>query len=292
MSKPASRITDMHTCPQATPGTPPVPHVGGPISGPCEPTVPICFLPAARVADMAVCVGPPDAVASGAFTTLIGRLPAARITDQTAHGGVVVQGCPTVLIGDAPASVTVVRRGNTFIIVDRSTQMIYMVGVQEFYGTGASQAYVDRATASINQTWSGQTNFEGQPYTVDCMITGRLRDASDAANPVGTQVQVVQTSDPASVHRQSDPAHQSYYGRQPGYQHSTEDDDGGLTIPHEFGHSMGLRDEYTEGPRNPDGTRSIVRTGPQGGIMGYIDPGSRPTDDNFNSLITGQGLAP
>ena len=29
---PAARIGDMHVCPMVTPGTPPIPHVGGPIS--------------------------------------------------------------------------------------------------------------------------------------------------------------------------------------------------------------------------------------------------------------------
>ena len=55
---------------------------------------------------------------------------------------------------------------------------------------------------------------------------------------------------------------------------------------------MGLPDEYTEGPRNSDGTRNIVRTGPPNGIMGYINPGAAPTPANFNSLATGNGLAP
>jgi uncharacterized Zn-binding protein involved in type VI secretion len=29
---PAARLGDMHVCPMVTPGTPPVPHVGGPVS--------------------------------------------------------------------------------------------------------------------------------------------------------------------------------------------------------------------------------------------------------------------
>jgi uncharacterized Zn-binding protein involved in type VI secretion len=86
----------MHTCPMATG---PVPHVGGPILPPCEPTVLIGMLPAARVSDMATCVGPPDVIAKGSATVLIGNLPAARIGDQTAHGGVIVLGCMTVLVG-------------------------------------------------------------------------------------------------------------------------------------------------------------------------------------------------
>lgn len=96
---PAARLTDMHTCPMVTPGTPPIPHVGGPITSPGCPTVLIGGLPAARVSDMAVCVGPPDSIVKGSATVLIGNMPAARIGDSTAHGGVIVAGCPTVIIG-------------------------------------------------------------------------------------------------------------------------------------------------------------------------------------------------
>ena len=96
MGQPAARMTDMHTCPLVT-GV--VPHVGGPILPPCCPTVLIGGLPAARVGDMATCVGPPDVIVMGSFTVLIGGQPAARMGDSTAHGGVIVFGWPTVLIG-------------------------------------------------------------------------------------------------------------------------------------------------------------------------------------------------
>ena len=96
---PAARLTDMHACPMQTPGLPPVPHVGGPISGPGAPTVLIGSLPAARVGDMAVCVGPPDSIVQGSATVMIGGMPAARMGDATAHGGSIVLGMPTVLIG-------------------------------------------------------------------------------------------------------------------------------------------------------------------------------------------------
>jgi uncharacterized Zn-binding protein involved in type VI secretion len=55
-------------------------------------------LPAARIGDMLVCVGPPDVIATGSPTVLICGSPAARIADMTAHGGVIVVGHPTVLI--------------------------------------------------------------------------------------------------------------------------------------------------------------------------------------------------
>ncbi len=96
MSFPASRITDMHLCPMVT-GV--VPHVGGPISGPCSPNVLTGMLPQARVTDMCVCVGPPDVIVKGSATVLVNGLMAARITDTTAHGGIIVVGWPTVLIG-------------------------------------------------------------------------------------------------------------------------------------------------------------------------------------------------
>jgi uncharacterized Zn-binding protein involved in type VI secretion len=96
MGQPASRITDMHACPQVTVL---VPHVGGPILPPGCPTVLIGGLPAARATDMATCVGPPDTIAKGSVTVLVGKLPAARMGDLTAHGGVIVLGYPMVLIG-------------------------------------------------------------------------------------------------------------------------------------------------------------------------------------------------
>jgi len=89
----------MHVCPMQTPGTPPIPHVGGPIIPPGAPTVLIGNMPAARMGDMAVCVGPPDSIVKGSATVLIGNVPAARMGDTTAHGGTIVVGLPTVMIG-------------------------------------------------------------------------------------------------------------------------------------------------------------------------------------------------
>ena len=91
----AARLSDLHTCPVASPN----PHIGGPIAGPCVPTVLIGGLPAAVVSDICVCAGPPDTIVKGSATVFIGGKPAARQGDQTAHGGVIVSGFPTVIIG-------------------------------------------------------------------------------------------------------------------------------------------------------------------------------------------------
>ena len=87
----------MHTCPMVGPG--PTPHVGGPILPPGSVNVMIGGVPAARVGDMAVCTGPPDVIVDGSKTVKIGGMPAARMGDSTAHGGTIVAGAPTVMIG-------------------------------------------------------------------------------------------------------------------------------------------------------------------------------------------------
>jgi uncharacterized Zn-binding protein involved in type VI secretion len=100
MGQPAARLTDMHVCPMQTPGVPPIPHVGGPITGPGCPTVLIGGMPAAVMGDLCVCVGPPDTIALGSTGVFFGGKPAARMGDSCAHGGTIMGGCPTVLIGE------------------------------------------------------------------------------------------------------------------------------------------------------------------------------------------------
>ena len=92
----AARVGDMHVCPMVT-GV--VPHVGGPVLPPGTPTVMIAGMPAAKVGDMCLCIGPPDTISTGSGTVFIGGAPAARMGDSTAHGGTIVIGCPTVMIG-------------------------------------------------------------------------------------------------------------------------------------------------------------------------------------------------
>ncbi|MCY1334925.1 PAAR motif protein [compost metagenome] len=93
---PAARLNDLHVCPMVT-GT--VPHVGGPVLGPGVASVLIGGLPAAVVGDSASCSGPPDSIVAGSATVMIGGKPAARMGDSTAHGGSIVLGDFTVMIG-------------------------------------------------------------------------------------------------------------------------------------------------------------------------------------------------
>jgi uncharacterized Zn-binding protein involved in type VI secretion len=94
---PAARVTDMHVCPMVTVL---VPHVGGPILPPGVPTVLIDFLPAATITNMLTCVGPPDVILMGSTGVFMNYLPAARMGDPTAHGGVIILGSVTCMIGE------------------------------------------------------------------------------------------------------------------------------------------------------------------------------------------------
>ena len=96
MGAPLSRLTDMHVCPMVTG---PVPHVGGPIVGPGAPTVLVGKMPAAVLGDSCVCVGPPDSIVMGSTTVMVCKKPVAKMGSSTAHGGTIVLGCPTVLVG-------------------------------------------------------------------------------------------------------------------------------------------------------------------------------------------------
>lgn len=99
MPQPAARLNDLHVCPMVIPGVVPVPHVGGPCIGPGVATVLIGGLPAVVVGDMAACTGPPDTIIAGSATVFIGGKPAVRMGDSTAHGGSILLGDFTVLIG-------------------------------------------------------------------------------------------------------------------------------------------------------------------------------------------------
>jgi uncharacterized Zn-binding protein involved in type VI secretion len=92
----AARLTDMHVCPMVT-GI--IPHVGGPVIALPTSKVLTGMLPQAVLTDKAICVGPPDMIAKGSSTVLVGKKPAARMLDNCAHGGMIVLGCFTVMIG-------------------------------------------------------------------------------------------------------------------------------------------------------------------------------------------------
>ena len=184
----------------------------------------------------------------------------------------------------------VIKRGNVTIAICKPKKTITMTGTQEYSGDGATQEYADKASAQINKEWSGPVKYEGEDYQATADIKGTVQKPGDPPAPGANHIVVKKTDDPPSVTTVKDPSNQPYYGKTPGKQHSTDTDNDKI-VPHEFGHSLGLPDEYKE-EKQPDGSRKTVRTGPPGGLMGGIEPDAKPTQQNWDSLITGKGLQP
>lgn len=99
MAQLAARISDMHTCPMVSPGTPPIPHVGGPIIALGVSTILIEGMPAATVGSLVLCVGPQDCIVKGSSKVFINNKPAARLGDPCAHGGIITTGSTHVILG-------------------------------------------------------------------------------------------------------------------------------------------------------------------------------------------------
>lgn len=304
---PAARVTDMHVCPLATPGTPPIPHVGGPIViG--APTVLTGGLPQARVGDMCVCVGPPDAIATGAWTVLVSGSPAARISDLTVHGGSIVAGLPTVIIGmaagqggggsagigafglasvltfaepaaQAKAWIEAARAGTPFceicgsnaavasepgagggaaggpkkspkggsttVTVDDAKQTVTIRTKMEFGGPDATPAYAAAAKKQIEESWSGTMMRNGKPYNVNVIVDAKANPGGKGAPTPGY--------DQIIVDGKTNRMRQTLYGAGPGWQTPAAATDTARPrrIAHEYGHSLGLPDDYVDSPTGP-----------------------------------------
>lgn len=192
MGQPAARVGDLHLCPMITPGTPPVPHVGGPILPPGAITVLIGGMPTAALGDICTCVGPPDSVVQGSISVLIYGRPAARMGDMTAHGGTISIGLPTVLIGGpvfTTPSVPVTVEDQSWwnpsdwwdLVMDNPPDIYF--GNIVIRGDAAYQAQVLADLQALDATPSGRRllnslNSSGKTVTI--------QNYTDVANPNAT----------------------------------------------------------------------------------------------------------
>jgi uncharacterized Zn-binding protein involved in type VI secretion len=319
---PAARVTDMHTCPMVT-GV--VPHVGGPILPPGVPTVLIDFLPAATVTTMATCVGPPDIIVKGSAGVFINFLPAARLGDLTAHGGVIILGSPTCIIGEigspspgaaglggitaglaasgasnpmkpnasvytspntpGPGSVTKKsgKGGTTEVTVDDANKKVFITTKMEFCGPDATEDYAKAAKKQIEETWSGTMTRKGAKYDVIVTITTSVSKTCSGSKD----------ADQIIVDSKTTRMKQSLYGAGPGYQTPAAATDTARPrrIAHEYGHTLGLDDDYNNTPRGSvpkDPTRKndiMTETWPdQNGVL----PG--PDQQHYDDVLTKHGF--
>ncbi len=167
MSKPAARIGDMHICPMVTPGVPPIPHVGGPIMGPGVPTVLIGNMPAAVMGDMCTCVGPPDSIILGSTGVLIGGKPAARMGDTTVHGGSIILGCPTVLIGEISPG-TIMTKTSLTILEQFKPESEQVISMQQAAEAGKPFCEVCTPTSQDTNSEESTKNEDENKQIKEC----------------------------------------------------------------------------------------------------------------------------
>jgi uncharacterized Zn-binding protein involved in type VI secretion len=177
MGQPAARIGDMHVCPMVTPGTPPVPHVGGPITGPGVPNVLIGGKPAAVMGDMCVCTGPPDSIIKGSLGVHIGGKPAARMGDFCAHGGTITLGQPNVLIGELmpspPEIVMVLAKKPMIRIKKKALEKVNTLKNEAQKKEGQSKAMANQVVTLL------ESSFSGKPFCKVCEEKAREKKAKE-----------------------------------------------------------------------------------------------------------------
>jgi uncharacterized Zn-binding protein involved in type VI secretion len=94
---PAAFLTCLQVCPFVNPADF-VPHVGWPILETTADNIILGVLPAAVIGSTALCIGMPATVIHGSPIFFADVLPVATTVMETDHGGIIVEGEPTVLV--------------------------------------------------------------------------------------------------------------------------------------------------------------------------------------------------
>ncbi|MCC6553313.1 MAG: PAAR domain-containing protein [Polyangiaceae bacterium] len=234
---------------------------GSTIEGPCAANTDVEGLPAARVTDKDACKMPlhvKNPIIWGSETVIIEGLFAARKTDQTLCGAEITGGAANVEIGGPtlkfkmktgwlPGSTA----GNSMVAISTETKNIYILSFLEYSGPDASADYAARAAAQIEAMWGGRTTtIDGEQYTVNVDVTTRVRGPGEG--PTSGYDQII-------VDNNTERSNQALFGNGDGHQKGTDADADKYVAAHEYGHSLGLPDEYHDEVRvQPDGTRKTV----------------------------------
>jgi hypothetical protein len=225
---------------------------------------------------------------------------AARKTDQSLCTGEISMGSDTVEIGGPtlkfvarPGWLPGSRAGNSLVAISAETKNIYILSFLEYSGPNASAEYAARAEAQIEAMWGDRTCvIDGETYTVNVDVTTRVRDASAPATDGFDQIIVDDSTGRSS---------QYLFGDGPGYQTSSDADPGNFTAAHEYGHSIGIDDEYHDTfewqwgwpprtftgsvPNDPSKVNNIMSTVQ---ASGGVDP--HPYDDHYEQVLEDYGL--
>lgn len=210
------------------------------------------------------------------------------MTDPALHGGMIAVGLPTVLVGGPVADLSVqaptvlARGGSTRVYVDPLTKTVYITTNIEYTGPDATQAYADAARKQIEETWGGQMDINGEVYNVNVRINSVVNPSGPSAT--GYDQVIVD----GSTNRMS----QTLYGNGPGYQTpaAATDVNRPRRIAHEYGHTLGLPDDYHDTPtgsvpNDPSRTHDIM-------TQTWPDPDGtlpRPDQQHYEDILKRHG---
>lgn len=192
---PAATLGDMHVCPMVTPGAPPIPHVGGPITLGSSGVF-IGKKPAARMGDVAVCVGPPSSIVLGCATVLIGEAGSASQAGPAPNAASAVSAAMTgtkavaAIVAGAPRSalqnhfidVKVVDKkgrplaGVSYVLKDLKGAELRGATTQHgkihYEGYAEAGSYQLRLCMLSDAKWSAKTAKIGRPVRLSVQADG------------------------------------------------------------------------------------------------------------------------
>jgi RHS repeat-associated protein len=173
----------------------------------------------------------------------------------------------------------------------------------QIYGADATNALASKTQNDILRAWSGQTYTDpttGTVYNVNfdvkvIIYEGVERNESlfipETYDPTNRDnfIEVKQTDE------NTNPSH-VWKGDEGVWSTSDLANFNGFTAAHEFGHLLGLADQYVEGPKDENGNRtSTINSGWEGNIMGEyggdvqqrnIDALAAPLIVEYNEYVT------
>jgi bacillopeptidase F (M6 metalloprotease family) len=131
------------------------------------------------------------------------------------------------------------KGGSTQVKVDKEAKVIYIKTCMEFGGPDATEDYAKHAKKEIEDTWSGKYKCGDEDYDVKVEVDAKTRSGDKAGSADCDQI---------NVDKKNTRMNQTLFGAGPGNQTPAAADPKRRRIAHEYGHTLGLDDEYEDTP--------------------------------------------